>query len=45
MHAIVKKKRLRDENLEKEYPEKLFNFSLEVGGKRLVNMFEDNCFN
>tara|TARA_Y100001936_G_scaffold206260_1_gene210554 strand:+ start:425 stop:526 length:102 start_codon:yes stop_codon:yes gene_type:complete len=30
--------------LEKEYPEKWFNFSLEVVDKRQVNMFEDIFF-
>ena len=41
MHSIVKKKRLKDEKLEKEYPEVRSDFSLEVVDKTLVNMFED----
>ena len=40
VHSIVKKKRLKDEKLEKEYPEAWSDFSLEVVDKRLVNMFE-----
>ncbi len=30
MHSIVKKKRLKDEKFEKEYPEVRSDFSLEV---------------
>ena len=41
VHSIVKKKRLKDEKLEKEYPEVRYDFSLEVVDKTLVNMFED----
>ena len=37
----MKKKRLKDEKLEKEYPEVRYDFSLEVVDKTLVNMFED----
>ena len=40
VHAIVKKKRLKDEKLEREYPEVRSDFSLEVVDKTLVNMFE-----
>ena len=40
VHSIVKKKRLKDERLEKEYPEVWTDFSLEVVDKTLVNMFE-----
>ena len=40
IHSIVKKKRLKDEKLEKEYPEVRSDFSLEVVDKTLVNMFE-----
>ncbi len=40
VHSIVKKKRLKDEKLEREYPEKWSDFSLEVVDKTLVNMFE-----
>ena len=41
VHSIVKKKRLKDEKLEREYPEVWSDFSLEVVDKTLVNMFED----
>ena len=37
VHSIVKKKRLKDEKLEKEYPEQWSDFSLEVVDKTLVN--------
>ena len=40
VHAIVKKKRLKDEKLERECPEVWSDFSLEVVDKILVNMFE-----
>ena len=40
VHSIVKKKRLKDEKLEKDYPEVLSDFSLEVVDKTLVNMFD-----
>ena len=40
VHSIVKKKRLKDEKLEREYPEVWSDFSLEVVDKSLVNMFE-----
>ena len=40
IHSIVKKKRLKDEKLEREYREVLSDFSLEVVDKTLVNMFE-----
>ena len=40
VHSIVKKKRLKDEKLEKEYPEVRSDFSLEVFDKTLVNMFD-----
>ena len=39
VHPIVKKKRLKDERLEKEYPEVESDFSLEVVDKTLVNGF------
>ena len=41
VHSIVKKKRLKDEKLEREYPEVWSDFSLEVVDKTLVNIFED----
>ena len=40
VHSIVKKKRMKDEKLEREYPEIWSDFSLEVVDKTLVNMFE-----
>ena len=40
VHSIVKTKRLKDEKLEREYPEVWSDFSLEVVDKTLVNMFE-----
>ena len=39
VHSIVKKKRLKDEKLEREYPEVWSDFSLEVVDKTLVNTF------
>ena len=39
IHSIVKKKRLKDEKLKREYPEQWSDFSLEVVDKTLVNMF------
>ena len=41
VHSIVKKKRLKDEKLEREYPEVWSDFYLDVFDKTLVNMFED----
>ncbi len=41
VHSIVKKKRLIDEKLEKEYPEFRSDFSLEIFYKTLVTMFND----
>ena len=38
VHSILKKKRLKDEKLERMYPEIWSDFSLEVVDKRLVNM-------
>ena len=40
VHSIVKKKRLKDEKLNRKYPEVWSDFSLEVVDKTLVNMFE-----
>ncbi len=40
VHSIVKKKRTKDEKLERQYPEVWSDFSLEVVDKTLVNMFE-----
>ena len=39
VHSIVKKKRLKDEKLEREYPEVWSDFSLEVVDETLVNGF------
>ena len=41
VHSIVKKKRLKDEKLERQYPEVWSDFSLEVVYKTLVTRFED----
>ena len=40
VHSIVKTRRLKDEKLEKEYPEVRSDFSLKVVDKTLFNMFE-----
>ena len=40
VHSIVKKKRLKDEKLEREYPEVWSDFYLDVFDKTLVYMFE-----
>ena len=37
VHSIIKKKRLKDEKLEREYPEVWSDFSLEVVDKTLLN--------
>ena len=37
VHSIVKKKRLKDEKLKREYPERWSEFSLELVDKTLVN--------
>ena len=39
VHSIVKKKRLKDEKLEKEYQEVRSDFSLEIVDKTLLNLF------
>ena len=39
VHSIVKKKRLKDEKLERDYPEKWSDFSLEVVDKTLFNSY------
>ncbi|MEE2773808.1 MAG: hypothetical protein VYE27_02725 [Pseudomonadota bacterium] len=38
VHSIVKKKRLKDDKLERVYPEVRSDFSLEVIDKTLVNI-------
>ena len=40
VHSIMKRKRMRDEKLERDYPEEWSDFSLEVVDKTLVNMFD-----
>ena len=40
VHSIMKKKRLKVEKLEREYPEIWFDYSLKVVDKTLVNMFD-----
>ena len=40
VHSIVKKNRLKDEKLEREYPDVWSDFNLEVVDKTLVNIFE-----
>ena len=40
VHSIVKKKRLRDEKLEKDYPEVRSDFYLDIFDKTLVNLIE-----
>ena len=44
VHSIVKKKRLKDEKLEKEYPEVHSDFSLEVVDKTIL-MSDFGCKN
>ena len=39
VHSIMKKIRLKDEKLDREYPEVWSDFSLEVVDKTLLNMF------
>jgi hypothetical protein len=41
VHSIVKRKRLKDENLERDYPEVRCDFYLEIIDKTMVNIFED----
>ena len=40
VHSIVKKKRLKDEKLEKDYPEVRSDFYLDIFDKTLVNLIE-----
>jgi hypothetical protein len=37
VHSIVKKKRMRDEKLEREYPEVRSDFYLDVYDNRIIN--------
>ena len=39
VHSIVKKKRMKDEKFEKEYPEVRSDFNLDIYDKTLVNTF------
>ena len=41
VHSIIKKKRLKNETLERAYPEVRSVFSLEMVDKTLVKMFEN----
>ena len=41
VHSIVKKKRLKDEKLERDYPEIRSDFYLDIFDKTLVNMFKN----
>ncbi len=45
VHSIVKKKRLKDEELERDYPGKWSEFNLEVVDKTLINSFFFNIKN
>ena len=40
VHSIMKKKRLKDEKLEKDYPEVRSDFYLDIFNKTLVNLIE-----
>ena len=44
VHSIVKKKRLKDEKLEREYPEQWSDFSLEVVDKTILMRDFENDF-
>ena len=44
LHSIVKKKRLKDEKLERDYPEKWSEFSLEVVDKTILMRDFENDF-
>jgi len=39
VHSIIKKKRMQDEKLEREYPEVRSDFRLEVVDKTILNSF------
>ena len=41
VHSIVKKKRLKDEKLEGEYPEIRYNFYLDIFDKTSINNYRD----
>ena len=40
VHSIVKKKKMRDEKLDKKYPEVLSDFKIDVFDKRLINVVD-----
>ena len=42
VHSIVKKKRLRDEKFEKEYPEVRSDFHLDIFDRTLINMVKSD---
>jgi len=44
VHSIVKKKRLKDEKLERDYPEEWSDFSLEVVDKTILMRDFENDF-
>ena len=41
VHSIVKKKRLKDEKLEREYPDEWSDFYLDVFDKTLINIIQN----
>ena len=41
VHSIVKKKRLKDEKLERKYPEEWSDFYLDVFDKTLINIIQN----
>ena len=41
VHSIVKKKRLKDEKLKREYPEEWSDFYLDVFDKTLINIIQN----
>ena len=42
VHSIVKKKRLKDEKFEKEYPEVRSDFYLDIFDRTLINMVKSD---
>ena len=38
VHSIIKKKRMRDEKLERDYPEVRYDFYLDVYDKSIINI-------
>ena len=42
VHSIVKKKRLRDEKFEKEYPEVRSDFHLDIFDRNQINMVKSD---